>query len=366
MFTCTGSFPPKTNDLSAGIDLYQQESVHIQPFETIIIDTQTRINVPANYMGSLYLRSSASKNGLSSNVGIIDSSYAGPIKLCIKNLNNFSVELIKGESYSQLIIQPILTPSLENQEFTFKTTRNTSGFGSTGHCNIKLQLEQDPLRIFDIPTGLIKINNIACFYDTPINTATNETMLLQQEMQYTMCIDNLYEETQQLTDSANNFISMYMNDITTTDKTDLLTKYLSLQSEKLATLNTDIMIDNNISRENFKKLQHSDEIYICVFNALNSDKKYGKYKIISDLLYKELQTTKGIKILLCLPTLILPNIVHSLHKQLNHPSTNQMKKHFQSFFFHPFASTILKGLNTTCLTCRLSTTLKPNLFKVKN
>ena len=364
-YTCSGKYEPKSHAPSAGIDLFQQEDKSIQPYETIIVDTDTRINIPANHVGLLYLRSSASRNGLAANVGVIDNNFMGTIKLCIKNLNPHTITLQSGESYSQLVIQKNITPSLINQDFTFPTNREENGFGSTGNSNINLRIENNPLKIFNIPSTVIKVNNISCYFIDAVSLETLESSLLKEDIHNVMCIENIQNAIPELIKSANQYVQLYQNNIRSSNP-GILQQYLQLQSEKLATLNTDIILDNNISLENFKLLQRSDEIYSNIITDLEKDRKHTTFKLSSGLLYKTLQTSPEPKTLLCIPTIILPHVINTLHKQLNHPSSNQLKKAFYRYFFHPLSSTGIQATNRSCITCRLATNLKPDLHKIVN
>ena len=178
-------------------------------------------------------------------------------------------------------------------------------------------------------------------------------------MHYVHNKSDIHNKIPHRTESAGNFISSYITNITATYKADQLANFFNLRSKKLASLNTAILIDNTISTESFKMLQQADVLYITILATLGKKQEAGKYKTISGLLYKELQTSTDTKFLLCMPSLILPNVVHILHKQLNHPSIRKEKLNFRKYFYHPLSSTLIQGLNTSCPTCHISTNLKP-------
>lgn len=67
--------------------------------------------------------------------GVIDSDYTGEIMVILHNLGTYPYNVRKGQRVAQLILEKNLTPECEIlDEFPQEllTTRNDSGFGSTG------------------------------------------------------------------------------------------------------------------------------------------------------------------------------------------------------------------------------------------
>lgn len=144
--TQTAVTPKYADNGSAGLDLYvdTQYEFTILPGETCLLPTGIRIEIPKNYFGAIYPRSSLHKRGLTlaNTVGIIDSSYRGEILLPIKNIGSNMV-FINGESgirtaLAQLIIQPYRFEKIEiiSGELSH-TKRGTGGFGSSDNGGIK-------------------------------------------------------------------------------------------------------------------------------------------------------------------------------------------------------------------------------------
>lgn len=74
----------------AGADIYITEDISIAPGETKLISTDIRLAIPRGYAMMVYPRSGRSLNSklrLSNCVGVIDSSYRGPIGIIADNVD---------------------------------------------------------------------------------------------------------------------------------------------------------------------------------------------------------------------------------------------------------------------------------------
>lgn len=122
---------------AAGADLYAclENSIEIQPGETVFVPTGLAMEIPKGYAGLIYARSGlACKRGLApaNKVGVIDSDYRGEFIVALHNHGTTSQEVAHGERIAQLVITPVLTPSFTEADDLSDTTRATGGFGSTG------------------------------------------------------------------------------------------------------------------------------------------------------------------------------------------------------------------------------------------
>ena len=124
--------PKRAHELDAGYDLYSREDGYILPNERAVFDTGVHMAIPAGYEGHIRSRSSmmVSKGCLTD--GTIDSGYTGSIGVVLFNLSGKLVEIKKGEKIAQIVIEPIITPKLEEVESLEYTERGNGGFGSTG------------------------------------------------------------------------------------------------------------------------------------------------------------------------------------------------------------------------------------------
>ncbi len=122
---------------AAGADLYAclEESLVVEPGETVFVPTGLALEVPKGCAGLVYARSSlACKQGLApaNKVGVIDSDYRGEIRVVLHNHGKTPQTISHGQRIAQLIITPVLTPAYEEAEELTDTGRGSGGFGSTG------------------------------------------------------------------------------------------------------------------------------------------------------------------------------------------------------------------------------------------
>ena len=124
--------PTRAHEDDAGLDLYATETKIVYARDSAVFDTGVHIELPKGTVGMLKSKSGLNvKHGLTSE-GVVDVGYTGSI--CVKLYNNSDSDyrVNRGDKISQLVIMPILTPSLELVEDLDETERGNGGFGSTG------------------------------------------------------------------------------------------------------------------------------------------------------------------------------------------------------------------------------------------
>ena len=126
--------PVRCHRGDAGIDLHVSERTVIPVGRFEDVPTNLRVQLPAQSWGLLIGRSSTfRKKGLMVIPGIIDNGYRGPIFSAVYNLGPKSVILEPGERISQLILLPLMHPSMIKEVAELdKSSRGEKGFGSTG------------------------------------------------------------------------------------------------------------------------------------------------------------------------------------------------------------------------------------------
>lgn len=123
---------------SAGMDLYAclDGEITLAPGERGLVPTGLAIALPsADYVAYIYARSGlAVKSGvtLSNCVGVIDSDYRGELKIGLVNLSSEPYTISDGERVAQLVIAPVIVPTIEVADELDSTERAAGGFGSTG------------------------------------------------------------------------------------------------------------------------------------------------------------------------------------------------------------------------------------------
>ena len=124
--------PTRAHETDAGLDLYAPEKQIVLARESAVFDTGVHIQLPENTVGMLKSKSGLNvKHGLTSE-GVIDVGYTGSITVKLYNNSGMDYIVERGDKISQLVILPIVVPSLEVVASLEETARGNGGFGSTG------------------------------------------------------------------------------------------------------------------------------------------------------------------------------------------------------------------------------------------
>ena len=120
-------FRPHEND--AGADVFMPFDCKIKTGEIIKIPLGYGIEIPDDFAGYVFPRSSMALKGLICELPPIDSGYRGEIHAIISNVSNIQQTIKKGTRIGQLIIAPVVIA-----DFVLETgkKRGTDAFGSTG------------------------------------------------------------------------------------------------------------------------------------------------------------------------------------------------------------------------------------------
>lgn len=124
--------PTRAHETDAGLDLYAPECKMVPAGGSVVFDTGVHVQLPVGTAGMLKSKSGLNvKHGIT-NEGVIDVGYTGSI--CVKLYNHWDKPYFvkRGDKISQLVIVPILTPTLEVVDKLEETERGNGGFGSTG------------------------------------------------------------------------------------------------------------------------------------------------------------------------------------------------------------------------------------------
>ena len=101
-----------------------------------VLPTGIAIALPsADYVALVFARSGLGiKKGvcLSNGVGVIDSDYRGEIGVGLVNLGGEPYTVQPGDRIAQLMVVPVVQPTVTVAEDLDETDRGAGGFGSTG------------------------------------------------------------------------------------------------------------------------------------------------------------------------------------------------------------------------------------------
>lgn len=118
----------------AGYDLSCSEEYRIKPGQLATVRTNIAVALPFGVWAMVTGRSSTfHKLGLITNTGIIDQGYRGELFASVFNTSkDHDVVVHVGDRLIQLIMFPLITPSMYYSHKLEPSDRGVNGFGSTG------------------------------------------------------------------------------------------------------------------------------------------------------------------------------------------------------------------------------------------
>lgn len=125
--------PQYAHSSDAGLDFFSNEEFLLKPNERHLFATGLQIAIPNDYVGLIWDKSGlATKNGLKTMAGVIDSGYRGEIQILLINLGTDDIKIEKYSKIAQMIIQKKESISILETDNLDNTDRGDNGFGSTG------------------------------------------------------------------------------------------------------------------------------------------------------------------------------------------------------------------------------------------
>ena len=127
--------PARAHDTDAGLDLYAAVQVGIPVLGRNLVGTGIAVAIPESHVGYITPRSGlANSNGITvlNAPGTIDAGYTGEIKVNLINHGQAPYVITPGQRIAQLVINPIVTPTVVEVTELPDTARGANGHGSTG------------------------------------------------------------------------------------------------------------------------------------------------------------------------------------------------------------------------------------------
>ena len=81
----------------------------------------------------LYSQSKLATEGITTEAGLIDSDFCGPIQCVLYNHTQIPRRIQKGERICQALILPVPIVNWQTVSYLDDTARGNNGFGSTGN-----------------------------------------------------------------------------------------------------------------------------------------------------------------------------------------------------------------------------------------
>lgn len=133
----TGATPYRAHPDDAGLDLFAAEDIYLTPGAQHLVRTGTAVAIPAGHVGLICPRSGlAHQTGVTvlNAPGVIDAGYRGELLVNLVNHSSYGHVVVKtGDRIAQLLILPIVTPTLCKVDQLAEGDRGDQGHGSTGH-----------------------------------------------------------------------------------------------------------------------------------------------------------------------------------------------------------------------------------------
>lgn len=120
-------FKDRKHPNDAGLDIALPHEVVLKPGINTI-NLQVQVNIPAGYMGLLYVRSSVAKAGISAAMVPIDPGYLGDIHAFLVNNTKDDIHYFEGVCLVQLVVLPIAIANVSSDDMP---VRGTKAFNSS-------------------------------------------------------------------------------------------------------------------------------------------------------------------------------------------------------------------------------------------
>jgi dUTP pyrophosphatase len=120
----------------AGLDLFSNEHVELQPGDSRLVKTGVSIELPPGTEGQVRPRSGlAAKHQVTvlNAPGTIDEGYRGEVCVILINHGRAAFVVEKGMKIAQMLVKPVIRVDVQEVEALSATRRGAGGFGSTGY-----------------------------------------------------------------------------------------------------------------------------------------------------------------------------------------------------------------------------------------
>ena len=131
----TAMLPSYAHPGDAGLDLFADATVSLEPGETKLVGTGISIELPQGTEGQVRPRSGlALKHGMTvlNAPGTIDHGYRGEVGVILINHGTRRFDVVPGMKIAQLVIAACLAVEVVEAGELSGTSRGHGGFGSTG------------------------------------------------------------------------------------------------------------------------------------------------------------------------------------------------------------------------------------------
>lgn len=129
------ALPEYAHPGDAGLDLFSNEEVTINPGESHMVRTGISIELPEGTEAQVRPRSGLALRHqitILNSPGTIDEGYRGEVGVIMINHGNNEFVVEKGAKVAQMVIKPVMRVVVQQEAELSDTRRGAGGFGSTG------------------------------------------------------------------------------------------------------------------------------------------------------------------------------------------------------------------------------------------
>lgn len=135
--------PTRAYQFDSGLDLYaclDSEFITIKPSCRALVPTGIAIALPPTQLPITYEAQIRPKSGLAlkhgltvlNTPGTVDNPYRNQVQVILYNASSDEIKIEHGQKIAQLVVCPVIIPTIEVVDDLDDTDRGLNGFGSTG------------------------------------------------------------------------------------------------------------------------------------------------------------------------------------------------------------------------------------------
>ena len=380
------TYRPGSDSESNHILLPLQRTITLQPHEMALIDMGVQIFIPDQLFGVIKPFDTSNNIFLFSHTGLTNSDCASSLKIFAKNSSDKPVTVPAGRFFVKISLcsnKPCRWEHVDTEQ------RSNMPIGiihmqekepSLLHMFIQkhlptelrpielgcqIALPDDPeikLDVIDSVRHLDKIQGHNIFRDClpPLSTVSCNQETVVQDLTSELLKRSEEEKSKAdlPKDKANSIDKERLDKI----KNDL---YVDM-CQKLAVLGIDLLKNKTLTRDIFARAQQSDDYFSVIYHAiLEGTGDFPQFILKNSVLYKKIhdKVLKTDKYVICLPDILMPSVLHTLHVTLGHPSVTATRKNFQAYYYNRQCAKLTKEYVHACITCSFAG--KYDLRKVK-
>ena len=403
-------FHPSKQPDSPGIDIPVQHEVEIPAGGHITVDTGVQLYMPPNLCAQLVPNTSTAEANILIHSGFVDDNFSSTIKLILKNISTSKVKIEAGSTLVQALILPLLHPtllfetsvssitSLPSKEDSDKDDSADLSFkdislqGSQGRNTVfsNIELKALPISYLHMMHSQVNPSNLHVLEtNTKIILPTENTLRLcvladlkmqkeaeKDDIQNSVCSAISYPHPDPETamysltrDLINQTICLNSNIHVPSSPSDqnkqkeddisLLAQESAYNKicEKLAVISVDLIKNQTMTRTMLAQAQQGDDLLSIIRSKTGiKESPFPKFFIHNQILYKKCQLPNSAleRHVICIPDILLPAVIHSLHVNLNHTSTTLTKRNFEQYYYNHKATKLIKAYVQSCVTCALA------------